>query len=120
MIDPKIKYEGLFVGDKKVIELDERQRFNRRVAAATSKPKPQEEEPKELEPEKEEPEEEEQEAAKATPSKIEKAELKRSDWPEAPLPPPDATALERLTYPRGLLGHVVQYMYDTAGFLTAS
>jgi hypothetical protein len=34
-------------------------------------------------------------------------------WPEAPLPPKGATALERLTYPRGLLGHAVQYIYDT-------
>jgi hypothetical protein len=36
-----------------------------------------------------------------------------SPWPDAPLPPPGATAIERLTYPRGLLGHVVQYIYDT-------
>jgi hypothetical protein len=34
-------------------------------------------------------------------------------WPEAPLPPPGATELERLAYPRGLLGHVVQYIVDT-------
>jgi putative DNA primase/helicase len=72
MIDPKVKCEGLFVGDKKVIELDDiRARFNRRVAEAelirlrnaVPKPKP-EEEPEELEPEqpeqeKVEPEEEE-------------------------------------------------------------
>jgi hypothetical protein len=31
----------------------------------------------------------------------------------APVAPRDATALERLTYPRGLVGHVVQYMIDT-------
>jgi len=118
MIEQKRKLgpDGRYISpDGKVIELDERARFNRRVAQATPKPKPQEEEPEELEPEKEEPEQEEQEAAKATPSRIEKAKSKPSKWPEAPLPPPDATALERLTYPRGLLGHVVQYMYDTAG-----
>ena len=34
--------------------------------------------------------------------------------PEAPKAPPDATDLERLTYPHGLLGHVVQYIVDTA------
>jgi hypothetical protein len=33
-------------------------------------------------------------------------------WPEAPLPPDGATELERLTYPRGLLGHAVQYIVD--------
>jgi hypothetical protein len=33
----------------------------------------------------------------------------------APLAPSGATALERLTYPRGLVGHVVQYMIDTNG-----
>ena len=118
MIEQKRKLgpDGRYISpDGKVIELDERARFNRRVAQATPKPKPQEEEPEELEPEKEEPEQEEQEAAKATPSRIEKAKSKPSKWPEAPLPPPEATALERLTYPRGLLGHVVQYMYDTAG-----
>ena len=32
----------------------------------------------------------------------------------APLPPENATALDRLTYPRGLLGHAVQYIVDTA------
>jgi hypothetical protein len=31
----------------------------------------------------------------------------------APLPPEGATALEALTYPRGLDGHVMQYMLDT-------
>jgi hypothetical protein len=31
----------------------------------------------------------------------------------APLPPSGASALERLTYPRGLVGHVTQYMIDT-------
>jgi hypothetical protein len=34
-------------------------------------------------------------------------------WPEAPLPPPDATSEERLLYPPGLLGHVVQHIIDT-------
>jgi hypothetical protein len=34
--------------------------------------------------------------------------------PDAPKPPEDATELERLTYPHGLLGHVVQYIVDTA------
>jgi hypothetical protein len=33
----------------------------------------------------------------------------------APEAPEDATELEKLTYPRGLLGHTVQYMVDTAG-----
>jgi hypothetical protein len=37
-----------------------------------------------------------------------------SGWPEAPLPPPDAAGLELLLYPRGLLGHVTQYIFDTA------
>jgi hypothetical protein len=36
------------------------------------------------------------------------------DIPQAPLPPPDATEAEALTYPRGLVGHIVQYMIDTA------
>jgi len=36
------------------------------------------------------------------------------EWPEAPLPPADATGFERLLYPRGLLGHAVQYVMDTA------
>jgi hypothetical protein len=31
----------------------------------------------------------------------------------APLPPEGATALEALTYPRGLVGHVMEYMLDT-------
>ena len=31
----------------------------------------------------------------------------------APLPPEGAKPLEQLTYPRGLVGHVVQYMLDT-------
>jgi hypothetical protein len=34
-------------------------------------------------------------------------------WPEAPLPPPNATSEERLLYPPGLLGHVVQHIIDT-------
>ena len=36
------------------------------------------------------------------------------EWPAAPLPPPDAQGLERLLYPRGLLGHAVQFVMDTA------
>jgi hypothetical protein len=35
-------------------------------------------------------------------------------WPDAPEPPTSSSALERLTYPRGLLGHAVQYIYDTS------
>ena len=34
-------------------------------------------------------------------------------WPEAPLPPQGASELEKLTYPRGLLGHAVKYIDDT-------
>jgi hypothetical protein len=34
--------------------------------------------------------------------------------PDAPLPPADASQIDRLTYPRGLLGHVTQYMVDTS------
>jgi hypothetical protein len=34
-------------------------------------------------------------------------------WPEAPRAPVDAAA-EALTYPRGLLGHATQYVWDTA------
>jgi hypothetical protein len=37
-----------------------------------------------------------------------------SPWPDAPEPLAGASALERLTYPRGLLGHAVQYIYDTS------
>jgi hypothetical protein len=33
--------------------------------------------------------------------------------PEAPIAPPN-TGIDRLTYPRGLLGHVTQYMVDTS------
>jgi hypothetical protein len=33
------------------------------------------------------------------------------EWPEAPLPPPGA---DKLLYPPGLLGHAVQYVFDTA------
>src|SRR5215469_6760507 len=104
MIDPKAKSEpdGLFLSPDDGRD-DIRARFNRRVAVATPKPNPQEPEP--------EPDDEGQEAAQA---KV-KPKAKAPPWPEAPEPPPDATALERLTYPRGLLGHVVQYMYDTAG-----
>ena len=35
-------------------------------------------------------------------------------WPEAPLAPADCVEAERLTYPRGLLGHVVPYIVDTS------
>ena len=34
--------------------------------------------------------------------------------PPAPEPPAGASELEKLTYPHGLLGHVVQYIVDTA------
>jgi hypothetical protein len=60
--------------------------------------------------------------AKAEPPKEEPAETRKAAplakakaWPEPPLPPPEATGLDRLTYPRGLLGHVTQYIIDTAG-----
>jgi hypothetical protein len=36
------------------------------------------------------------------------------DIPDAPLPPANASEIDRLTYPRGLLGHVTQYMVDTS------
>jgi hypothetical protein len=39
-----------------------------------------------------------------------------ADWPEAPLPPSTAEGFDLLTYPRGLLGHVVQYIVDTDRF----
>ena len=35
-------------------------------------------------------------------------------WPEAPVAPVGASELDRLTYPRGLLGHAVQYVEDTS------
>jgi hypothetical protein len=35
-------------------------------------------------------------------------------WPEPPTAPANAVGFDRLTYPRGLLGHVVQYIFDTA------
>ena len=35
-------------------------------------------------------------------------------WPEAPIAPPDAVGFERLTYPRGLVGHLVQHIYASA------
>ena len=34
--------------------------------------------------------------------------------PPAPEPPAGATELEKLTYPHGLLGHVVQYIVDAS------
>ena len=37
-----------------------------------------------------------------------------SEWPEPPTPPPGAQGFDRLLYPRGLLGHAVQYVMDTA------
>jgi hypothetical protein len=51
--------------------------------------------------------------AVAAPAPKAQPEPKAETWPEAPLPPAGATELERLTYPRGLLGHVVQYIVDT-------
>ena len=42
-----------------------------------------------------------------------KPRARLASWPEPPVAPPDA-GLERLTYPRGLLGHVAQYMVDTS------
>ena len=39
---------------------------------------------------------------------------KAKAWPDTPQPPDGATELEKLTYPHGLLGHVVQYIVDTA------
>src|SRR5262249_3926063 len=38
-------------------------------------------------------------------------------WPDAQLPPDDAVCIDWLTYHGGLLGHVVQYMVDTARLL---
>jgi hypothetical protein len=35
-------------------------------------------------------------------------------WPDAPTAPDGVSKIEALTYPRGLLGHVVQYIYDTS------
>jgi hypothetical protein len=40
--------------------------------------------------------------------------IARPDIPDAPLPPANASQTDRLTYPRGLLGHVTQYMVDTS------
>jgi hypothetical protein len=37
------------------------------------------------------------------------------EWPKAPLPPEGAVGFERLLYPKGLLGHAIQYVVDTAG-----
>jgi hypothetical protein len=37
---------------------------------------------------------------------------KEADWPEAPKPPEDVTGVERLLYPPGLLGHVVECIYQ--------
>jgi putative DNA primase/helicase len=78
MIDPKPKRGPdlpFFAAEGKVVQLDIRARFNRRVAAA-NKPKPQEE-PEQLEPEepeqKQEPDEE-QEAAEAW-TAVERAEV---------------------------------------------
>lgn len=42
------------------------------------------------------------------------AKPKPATWPDAPVPPASAQGFERLTYPRGLLGHAVQYVVDTA------
>jgi hypothetical protein len=56
--------------------------------------------------------------------RVRKAETARAQAeakkPAQPLPdvepPPDVTELDRLTYPRGLLGDVVQYVVDTDAF----
>jgi hypothetical protein len=62
--------------------------------------------PREAEPEREAP------TAKAEAAPEPKVAPSRA-WPDAPSAPADATAYERLLYPRGLLGHVVQYILDT-------
>jgi hypothetical protein len=52
--------------------------------------------------------------AVAAPAVVNKKASERDfEIPEAPLPPQGATVFERLLYPRGLLGHVVQYILDT-------
>jgi hypothetical protein len=55
-----------------------------------------------------------EEPKQAAPKPEPKVERLLFDIPPAPLPPPDATEAEALTYPRGLVGHIVQYMVDTA------
>ena len=55
-----------------------------------------------LEPQKEQEEEEPEQSAYSD-----------DVFRPAPLHPENATALERLTYPRGLVGHVMEYMLDT-------
>ena len=56
--------------------------------------------------------------AEATPKQAGEPERPKDElakaWPEAPLAPADCVEIDRLTYPRGLLGHVVQYIVDTA------
>jgi hypothetical protein len=72
-------------------------------ATAPAEPKPEEEPGPEPAPKPEpKPEPDEGEAA-------------HGPWPQPPRPPEDATAYERLLYPPGPLGHVVQCMYDTSG-----
>ena len=56
------------------------------------------------------PKPKEAKAPEADPAKGPKAKA----WLDAPLPPNEATDLERLTYPHGLLGHVIQYMVDAS------
>jgi len=76
------------------------------VVAAIPKRRPEPEE----EPE-EEPEPIDEPAPEPEPEPEEEAA--RGPWPEPPKPPKDASDYERLLYPPGLLGHVVQYIYDT-------
>jgi hypothetical protein len=42
-------------------------------------------------------------------------EIAHGPWTEPPRPPENATPYQRLLYPPGLLGHVVQCIYDTSG-----
>jgi len=46
--------------------------------------------------------------------KLEAEAAKSLAIPEAPAAPPDAEGFERLTYAPGLLGHMTQYIYDSA------
>jgi hypothetical protein len=54
------------------------------------------------------------EAAERLTAKLAKAKPKPKPWPDAPTAPPGATRLEAMTYARGLLGHMTQYMVDTS------
>jgi hypothetical protein len=62
------------------------------------------------------PEEEPKKAAVRRPGVLDKGPITKwpSEWPEAPTPPPGAQGFDRLLYLRGLLGHAVQYVMDTA------